>query len=954
LPVLMRQPEMGILLCRNQKSPMKSLITYFLLFIATLTNAQGWQQTFNGVLNPAAVLETADGGAILLSNSIPGGPQGKQIVLSKTDQDGQLQWQKIFGETGDDEGRSMVLTSTGNIAVAGRISFISNNGDALLALFDLNGQKLWERNYNFGVLDDAKCVRQMPDGGFVLAVEADNQLRILRTDASGLELWSKTYPSTQGLVVKHLEVRRDSGFVATLLRNNLPIGAPAAVVLQINASGDLEFQTTLPHLSNFVTTDQVRCKPASDSTFWLMHRDSVYLLDRDTTVLKRWRLNAPFDLYLTDLIPAADGGFFALGTNYSFSGTAFSRTYFARFHEDGTEVWQQYFAAPNYLHSSWAAERTRDGGFFLTGNYAKNGGYFSYILRTDSLGQAFTNKISGRIFWDKNNDCNASLNEPSLAGWLLKVVRPNSEVHYATTDSIGHYSFEAGLGEHKISVLLPNGLWAASCTLDASVTFDVPFQSKTIDFQIKSSTFCPLPRVDAGVDYWLQCAENCFIVRYSNAGTVLAENSAITLTLDSLLTLTGASQLFSQIGPHSWRFPLGNLPPLTDSSFQVNIHVDCSLKTLDRTLCIEANIEPNTPCLSPLNGPLLIAEGRCDGDSVHFTIRNIGLPMTKSQPYIVVEDDVMLLQGLELLLGAGEALTIGLPANGSTWRFEVLQSPDTPDWQSDPHVAAVVEGCSASGSFSTGYLNQFSLYDGGYFSEKECRPVVANTQGSEKTAYPSGWNSEHLIPANTDLEYELHFQNTSGDTVRVLTLRDTLDHLLLDPASVFPGSASHPYQFDLSGAGVLSFRFIGPELADSARAWVKFRVSQVPDLPNGTVIYNRAWAYPGFSVPVATNETFHTIGDPLLAGTGEYPKSPPPSLLVWPVPTTTGVSIEMGQSGEYICQLTEILGRLVLEKGFSGRILKFTDQELPAGVFVATVFKNGQRIGQVQILKLSH
>ncbi len=933
---------------------MKSLVPYLLLLLSSFAGAQGWQQTFNGLLNPAGIRQTPDGGAVLLANSIPGGPQGRQIVLSKTDQDGQLQWQKSFGASGDDEGRSIILTAAGHIAVAGKISYLANNGDVLLALFNLSGQKLWERSYNFGVLDDAKCVRQMPDGSFILAVEADNQLRLLRTDAAGVELWSKAFPQTLGLIVKHLELRNDGGFVVTLLRNNLPIGAPAAVVLQINAAGDLEFQTTLPHLSNFVTTDLVRCKPASDSTFWLMHRDSVYLLDRDTTVLKRWRLASSFDLYLTDLIPAEDGGFFALGTNYSFSGTAFSRTYFARFQANGTEVWRRYFAAPNYLHSSWAAERTGDGGFFLTGNYAKSGSYFTYVLRTDSLGQAFTNQISGRVFWDKNNNCVASPNEPSLAGWLLKLERPNGDLHYSITDNTGHYHIEAGLGDHKLSVLLPNGLWTAECSQDVSLSFDAPFQSDTVDFQIKSVAFCPLPRVDAGVDYWLHCAENSFVVRYSNAGTALAENSAVTLTLDSLLTLTGASQAFTQLGPHTWRFPLGNLPPLADSSFQVNIHADCSLGTLDRTLCVEANIEPDAPCLAPLNGPLLIAEGRCEGDSVRFQVRNIGLPMIESQPYIVVEDNIIFLQGGgELLLGAGETLTLSFPANGSTWRFEVLQSPGSPDWQSDPHVAAVVEGCSAGGSFSTGFVNQFSLYDGGYFSETECRPVVANAQGQEKTAYPSGWNVEHLIPANTDLEYELHFQNTSGDTVWVLTLRDTLDHLRLDPASVLPGPASHPYQFDLSGTGVLTFRFMGAELADSARAWVKFRVSQVPDLALGTVIYNRAWAYSGFDAPLPTNETFHTIGPGLLLGAGGNPKPPEPVLRAWPVPTTEGVTIKMGEAGDYVCQLTDLLGRLVWEQKFSGKLLLISEQELPTGVFVATVFKDGQRVGQAQIVKLN-
>lgn len=118
-----------------------------------------------------------------------------------------------------------------------------------------------------------------------------------------------------------------------------------------------------------------------------------------------------------------------------------------------------------------------------------------------------------------------------------------------------------------------------------------------------------------------------------------------------------------------------------------------------------------------------MAEGRCEGDSVRFHVRNIGLPMTESQSYIVVEDDIMFLPGAgELLLGAGEELILAFPANGATWRFEVLQSPGTPDWESDPHVAAVVEGCSISGSFSTGYVNQFSLYDGDILPKQSAAP----------------------------------------------------------------------------------------------------------------------------------------------------------------------------------------------------------------------------------------
>lgn len=932
---------------------MKSLVTFLLLLLSWPAIAQGWRQTFEGVLSPAAVRQTPDGGAVFVSNTVHQVAQGRQIALTKTDQDGRLQWQRRFGGPGDDEGRSLILTAEGNIAVSGRISYMANNGDALLALFDLGGQLIWERIYNYGVLDDARCVRQLPDGGFILAVEADNQLRLLRTDATGLELWTKAYPATFGLIVKHLEIRSDTGFVVTLLRNTLPIGAPSAVVIQFDAAGNLETQATLPHFTNYVTTEQLRCKPASDSTYWLMHRDSVYLLNQDTLVLKKWRVLSPPDLYLTDLLPDEHGGVYILGTQYSFSGTAYNKTFFAHFQSDGTELWRRVLDAPSNLHATWAAARANDGGFFLSGNYALNGANFSYLLRTDSLGQAFTNQISGEVYWDRNNDCEASADDPALAGWLLKITRPNGDLHYANTDSSGHYRIEAGLGTHKLSILLPNGLWTADCAQDEIVVFDAPFQSRNLDFPIKNTAFCPLPRVDAGLDYWLHCAENTLELRYANAGTAVVQNAAVLLRLDSLLSLTGASQVFDPTGPQQWRFPLGDLEPLASGSISAIIQTDCGMETLDRTLCVEASMEPDELCLSPLDGPLLVADGACEGDSIRFRVRNIGLPMLEALPYIVVEDNIMFVPGGgNLQLGAGEELVLRFPATGSTWRIEVLQSPSAPDWLSEQRVAAVVEACGANGGFSMGYVNQFSLYDGGYFAETECRPVVANAQGREKVAFPRGLGDDRLVPPNTDLEYALHFQNTSGDSVLALTLRDTLDHLLLDPGTVLPGPSSHPYQFDLSGQGVLNFRFMGIALPDSGRAWVKFRVGQQPDLPYGTVIFNRAWAYPDFDVPLSTNETFHTIGAPLLVGSSE-PKIPRGTALqVWPVPSYGELNLELPRSGDYVCRISDMTGRMVLERRFSGNRLSLTHLNIQPGVYFAAVFERNKRVGHARIVVL--
>ncbi|MCC7466201.1 MAG: T9SS type A sorting domain-containing protein [Saprospiraceae bacterium] len=933
---------------------MKRLLPYLLFCLVFPASAQGWRQTFGGMLSPAGMCQTPDGGAVLLANSVPGGSQGRQVVLTKTDQDGRVQWQKSFGAAGDDEGRSLLLSAAGDLIVAGKMAFMANNGDAFLVKYDLGGQKIWERVYNFGVLDDAKCMRQTSDGGFILALEADNQLRLLRTDAQGMELWTKAFPATAGLSVKHLEIRSDGGLVVTMLRNNLPIGAPAAVVLQLNMAGDAESEVTLPHYSSYITTDQVRCLPATDSTFWLMHRDSLYLLDRDTTVLKRWEIATAPDFYLTDIATVKDGGVLALGTNYSFSGQAFSHSVLIRFQADGTELWRRNYEAPSTLHSTWSLFPASDGGFFLSGNYAKGNSYFSYLLRTDSLGQTFTNQISGRLFYDENLDCTHQNAELPLKSWVLKLVRPNGDIHYCNTNAQGNYHIEAGLGEHTLSVLLPNGLWQALCQQDVPLVFSQPFQSDTVDFPIKNAVFCPLPRVDAGVDYWIACQENTFWVQYANAGVDMVADAVVTLTLDTLLSITGASIPFSQSGPQSWAFPVGDLQALSDSGFQVQVMVDCAADILDRTLCVHAEIDPADPCLAPIADPLLVIDGRCEGDSVRFHVFNLGAPMTEPRPYIVVEDNIIFLQSNgEFLLDSGAEWIFSVPANGSTWRMEILQDPDMPDWLADQVTSAVVEGCSNSGGFSTGFVNQFSQHDGGYFAETECRPVVPGPQGLQKAAFPAGWTDEHLIQANTDLEYSLHFQNLTGQTIHTLTLRDTLD-AQLNPGVVLAGPASHPYQWELMGEGVVSFRFANLALADSARVWVKFRVSQDPDLPPGAVILNQAWAYADFLSPQPTNETYHTIGHPVFTETKEPIGAAATKIRLYPNPTSAGITIALSEKGMYQCRVMDATGKTILNQNFHDHQFQIPAHALPAGVFMVTIHNSqGKLIGQQKGVRLT-
>ena len=929
---------------------MKSFRFYsllMLLFVSCSLPGQGWLRSWEGQFLPYAVQPAPDGGALLLTTDQSSAPE-REIMLTKTDADGLLQWQRLVGGPGDDTGRDLVVDDGGGfLYVLGKKSMLPNNGDAWLAQLDWYGNLIWQKTYNYGVLDDPCCLRILPDGGLLLALESDNQLRLVRADANGDELWSQTYPQTAGATIEHLERTADGGFLITLLRSNPPIAAPVSQVLKTDASGTPLFLIERQHFTTYGTTDVARCKPAPNGNLWLAHRDSLHLLAPNGDSLAALQVPSANNLYLSDLWPASDGGLWALATEYGYNPPA-SRLWLGRIGADLNLVWERRLSIPSYSHSTWAMSRQQDGGFLLTGNYIFSGEYNSYLIRTDSSGRIFANLLNGDIFRDDNNNCQKDAGEAPLAGWYVRITHPNGEIHYATTDSSGHYEAPAGVGNYLVTVLTPNSLWGPVCAQDVSAVFDTTFVSSDVSFPMQAALDCPLPRVDVSMSNWQPCEENQVTVQFSNEGTAVAADAAVTIQLDSLLTLSAASLPFQPTAPFTWQFDLGDLAALQSSAFTLQIVPACDGLVSGQALCIDARITPDAPCLDPLTGPLIEVDGYCSGDtSVVFKVRNKGETMQNTLDFIVIEDNIMFMQG-QFQLDAGGETSYEFPANGATWRFEGRQGASIPGWQSEPVVVDVVEACSTDGMFNTGFVNQFSLYDGGSFEEKECREVNVFTSLPAKVAYPGGYESEHYIAANTDIEYALYFVNTGPDTIQWVTLRDTLDAALLAPATVTPGPSSHPCLFSLSDQGVLTFRFDSIGLAPGGQGWVKFRVSQWPDLPAGTLIFNRAWVGFDYQSPEPSNQTWHTVTGSLLAVKSVFsrPADEPP-LTLGPVPASNVLAVKSLQPATFQYAVFDPAGQMLRQGQFSGGRGQIAVDTLPQGWYAVVFWQKG-RIVQVE------
>ncbi|MEL6865245.1 MAG: T9SS type A sorting domain-containing protein, partial [Bacteroidota bacterium] len=150
---------------------------------------------------------------------------------------------------------------------------------------------------------------------------------------------------------------------------------------------------------------------------------------------------------------------------------------------------------------------------------------------------------------------------------------------------------------------------------------------------------------------------------------------------------------------------------------------------------------------------------------------------------------------------------------------------------------------------------------------------------------------------------------------------------LLNPASIRNLAASHPFSSDMTEQRTLRFTFNNILLPDSttnemaSHGWIRFRISQHPDNPQGQDILNSAAIYFDFNEPIITNQTSHQIGIDIM----ETPTSTqqdiqsPVHFQVYPNPATTSVYFDHQQSGATQLELLlfDVLGRLILQESIN-------------------------------------
>ncbi|MBN2412788.1 T9SS type A sorting domain-containing protein [candidate division KSB1 bacterium] len=348
-----------------------------------------WTKTYGGEEREIghAVCQTKDDGYIIAGITESFGAGGEDIFLVRTDTDGDTLWTKTFGGTESDWGYAVQQTDDDGYIIAGFTSTFGNgDNDVYLLKTDANGDTLWTKTYGGTEDDRALSVRQTSDNGYIVSGvtssfgTGDYDLYLLKTDANGDTLWTKTYGGAERDAGYSVQITSDNGYIVTGY-TSLSAVHRAVFLVKTDSDGD---------------------------TLWT----KIY--------------GKEFLAVGASVKQTSDNGYIIAGTKVINNAVPDYNFYLIKTDANGDTLWTRDYGG-EYVEWGSSCQQTSDGGYLLAGTRSDSpeGVYDNrevndiFLVKTDSNGDTLWTKTLGGPEHDAVGESSNTMQQTSDNGYII-------------------------------------------------------------------------------------------------------------------------------------------------------------------------------------------------------------------------------------------------------------------------------------------------------------------------------------------------------------------------------------------------------------------------------------------------------------------------------------------------------------------------------------------------------
>ena len=368
-------------------------LSLFLIFVVTTVHAQEWAKTYGGGDGDWAlsIKQTTDGGYIVAGgtgyynsgNNLFNLSTVGNVGILKLDADGNIQWQKTYGGGDHDGASSIQQTTDGGYIVAGRTkSFGVGNEDAWVLKLDADGNIQWQKAYGDNDSVDALSIKQTTDGGYIVAgdilsfpsgIEVNVDAWVLKLDINGNIQWQKTYRGIGNAF--SIQQTTDGGYIVA--GQTFPSvwaddtdDTTDAWVLKLDADGNIQWQKTYRGDYGDGDGDGARSiQQTSDGGYivagWWTNDAWVLKLKANGSIV--WQKSyggGDHDGAASSIQQTSDGGYIVAGWTESFG--VVHDAWVLKLDINGNIQWQKTYGGGDHDGAS-SIQQTTDGGYIVAG-----------------------------------------------------------------------------------------------------------------------------------------------------------------------------------------------------------------------------------------------------------------------------------------------------------------------------------------------------------------------------------------------------------------------------------------------------------------------------------------------------------------------------------------------------------------------------------------------------------